>query len=102
MSTISAQDQYRSTVDRTPYFTVERPPQVIGGNDFTTVTDKVCRVNEGKTPLGWWVAFVISASFLGLFGLLLGYLFLTGVGVWGNNIPCAWAFDITNFVFWVG
>ena len=26
----------------------------------------------------------------------------TGIGVWGNNIPVAWAFDITNFVFWIG
>ena len=33
---------------------------------------------------------------------MLGYLFLTGIGVWGLNIPVGWAFDITNFVFWVG
>ena len=26
----------------------------------------------------------------------------TGIGVWGLNIPVGWAFDITNFVFWVG
>jgi molybdopterin-containing oxidoreductase family membrane subunit len=25
-----------------------------------------------------------------------------GIGVWGNNIPAAWAFAITNFVFWIG
>jgi hypothetical protein len=25
-----------------------------------------------------------------------------GVGVWGLNNPVGWAFDITNFVFWVG
>jgi molybdopterin-containing oxidoreductase family membrane subunit len=29
-------------------------------------------------------------------------LFTTGVGVWGNNNPNAWAFPIVNFVFWVG
>jgi molybdopterin-containing oxidoreductase family membrane subunit len=25
-----------------------------------------------------------------------------GIGVWGNNVPVAWAFDIINFVFWIG
>ncbi len=34
--------------------------------------------------------------------LLIGYLIATGVGVWGNNSPVFWAFDITNFVFWIG
>ncbi len=27
---------------------------------------------------------------------------MTGVGVWGENTPVAWAWDITNFVFWIG
>ena len=26
----------------------------------------------------------------------------TGIGVWGNNRPVGWAWDITNFVFWIG
>ena len=26
----------------------------------------------------------------------------TGIGVWGNNRPIGWAWDITNFVFWIG
>ncbi len=26
----------------------------------------------------------------------------TGIGVWGNNIPVAWAFGIINFVWWIG
>src|SRR5262245_23658840 len=25
-----------------------------------------------------------------------------GIGVWGLNWPVFWAFDITNFVFWIG
>src|SRR5437899_865878 len=38
-----------------------------------------------------------------MFGLFcLGYQISTGVGVWGNNIPNGWAWDITNFVFWIG
>jgi len=50
--------------------------------------------------------FLIAISFT-LTLLLIGaaslaYTFYRGVGVWGNNNPVGWAFDIVNFVFWVG
>ena len=32
----------------------------------------------------------------------LTYLSVKGIGIWGNNIPVGWAFDITNFVWWIG
>ena len=32
----------------------------------------------------------------------LANLVVTGIGIWGNNIPIGWAFDITNFVWWIG
>src|SRR3954470_22628624 len=32
----------------------------------------------------------------------VAYTLVTGIGVWGNNIPVAWAFAITNFVWWIG
>jgi Ni/Fe-hydrogenase subunit HybB-like protein len=32
----------------------------------------------------------------------LTYLVVKGVGIWGNNQPVGWAFDITNFVWWIG
>src|SRR5438552_991112 len=34
--------------------------------------------------------------------LALFYTAITGIGVWGNNIPVAWGFGITNFVWWIG
>ena len=33
---------------------------------------------------------------------LVGYTLVTGIGVWGNNVPNAWAFAITSFVWWIG
>jgi hypothetical protein len=33
---------------------------------------------------------------------MLIYQVSTGVGVWGNNHPVAWGWDIINFVWWVG
>src|SRR5690242_15448251 len=32
----------------------------------------------------------------------LTWLVLKGIGVWGNNQPVGWAFEITNFVWWIG
>jgi Ni/Fe-hydrogenase subunit HybB-like protein len=69
---------------------------------FAEVSDTVCGVTETKAPRGWWVAFAIAVSFLGIFGCAVGYLFWEGIGAWGNNSPVYWAWDITNFVWWIG
>ncbi|MEW6337973.1 MAG: NrfD/PsrC family molybdoenzyme membrane anchor subunit [Acidobacteriota bacterium] len=80
-----------------------RAPLVLGENDFTTVTEKVCAIAERpRPPREWYIAFAISASLAAVLLAMLGHLFLTGIGVWGLNMPVAWGFDITNFVFWVG
>ena len=82
---------------------VLRASLVQGKNDFSTVTETVCSIIERpKPPRAWYVAFAISCTFLVVLLSMLTYLIVTGVGVWGNNIPVAWAFDIINFVFWVG
>jgi molybdopterin-containing oxidoreductase family membrane subunit len=83
----------------------QRPPLILGKNDFASVTDVVCRPLETevkKTPRAWLVLFSISSFFLAILGAMILYLFFTGVGVWGLNNPVGWGFDITNFVFWVG
>lgn len=80
-----------------------RAPLVIGENDFVSVTEKVSRIAETpRPPRAWYIAFAVSVPLMLLLFALTGYLVLTGVGVWGNNQPVAWAFDITNFVFWIG
>jgi molybdopterin-containing oxidoreductase family membrane subunit len=37
-----------------------------------------------------------------LWVITVSYTVATGIGVWGNNIPVAWAFAIVNFVWWIG
>src|SRR5689334_16790978 len=82
---------------------VERARLVEGKHDFSSITDAVCQIVERpKPPRAWYVAISISSTFLLVLGAMLTYLISTGIGVWGNNIPVAWAFDIINFVFWVG
>ena len=34
--------------------------------------------------------------------MAVGYQVATGIGTWGLNRTVGWAFDITNFVFWIG
>ncbi|MFA9477588.1 NrfD/PsrC family molybdoenzyme membrane anchor subunit [Phycisphaerales bacterium AB-hyl4] len=80
----------------------ERAALVVGANDFSTVTEKVSRIAETRPQFWWWIALLISLSLVGLLKGCLLYLVTTGVGVWGNNQPVGWAFDIINFVFWVG
>src|ERR1700722_13339869 len=33
---------------------------------------------------------------------VIAYIATTGIGVWGNNIPVAWALGIVDFVWWIG
>ena len=72
------------------------------GTTIKSITETVCRVTENKAPRGWWIGFLLAANFTGIMGLAIGYLLWTGIGVWGNNAPVYWAWDITNFVWWIG
>ena len=79
-----------------------RAPLVLNDRDFSDVTNIVAGISERRAPLGWYICFFISLGLLGLLGFTVNYLVVAGVGVWGNNQPVSWAFDIINFVFWVG
>lgn len=82
-----------------------RAPLVTNDHDLRSVTDTVCSVAEqpvAQTPPAWYVAFGICSSLTAVLFVAIGYLFVTGVGVWGVNNPVGWGFAIINFVFWVG
>jgi molybdopterin-containing oxidoreductase family membrane subunit len=50
----------------------------------------------------WWIAFGIAVTVLSAGLVTVGLLLYEGVGLLGFNQPVAWAFDVTNFVFWIG
>src|SRR5437764_754912 len=82
--------------------TLTRVPLVLHRRNFSWLTKRISGVVEQPAPRWWWVAFAITSS-IATFGLFcIGYLISTGVGTWGNQIPVGWAWDITNFVFWIG
>jgi Ni/Fe-hydrogenase subunit HybB-like protein len=66
------------------------------------VSEQVTSVTERPARLGWWLYFGVSLLLLGVLVVSVSYLFWEGIGVWGNNSPVAWAWDITNFVWWIG
>jgi len=80
-----------------------RPPELtVGPVSPGGLDDQVLEFPERKPPRAWYLAFAISSALMGLGFALIGYTVYTGIGVWGNNRPVFWAFDIINFVFWVG
>ncbi|HMU38917.1 MAG TPA: polysulfide reductase NrfD [Pseudomonadota bacterium] len=84
---------------------LEPEPLLNNSPSFAAITDVVCRpveIDVKKTPIGWILSFLVAVGLLGLYGATLAYLVATGVGVWGNNNPIYWAWDITNFVWWIG
>jgi Ni/Fe-hydrogenase subunit HybB-like protein len=79
-----------------------RETLVMGGKTYHDVTEDICRHVESKPTKEWKIVFGISVLVL-LYGT--AWVFWTwweGLGVWGLNKTVGWAWDITNFVWWVG
>jgi Ni/Fe-hydrogenase subunit HybB-like protein len=94
-----------SAVRQDPQLLEVNPPLVKGGKDYHDLTEKISSITEAgvfQTPLKYWITLGITGSITALLGAMLTYLVATGIGVWGNNRPVGWAWDITNFVFWIG
>jgi molybdopterin-containing oxidoreductase family membrane subunit len=81
----------------------EQAPVIAPGYTFGTITDQISSVVlTRRTPLFWMAAFGVGFALLLLFLWAAALLFLKGVGIWGNQIPVGWGFEITNFVWWIG
>lgn len=79
-----------------------REPLVTGGKTYKDITEDVCRPVEGNPSKGWFGGMAISLFLLLAGGYYLGDLLWNGIGRWGLNKTVQWAWDITNFVWWVG
>jgi molybdopterin-containing oxidoreductase family membrane subunit len=78
-------------------------PRLVEGNPtMADVTESISRIVEAPYHRNWWIAISITGGILAMMGAMLTYLVFTGIGVWGNNQPIGWGWDITNFVFWIG
>ena len=79
------------------------PPMVEGDYTFGSVSDKISDITlKKKTPFHWFIGFGIAFLIAQILMFTILYLVTTGIGIWGNNQPVGWAFDIINFVWWIG
>ena len=79
-----------------------RKPLVIGDKSYHDVSVDIAAPIEGRANRQWWIVFSIALAAL-LWGIgAIIYTISTGIGTWGLNKTVNWAWDITNFVWWVG
>jgi Ni/Fe-hydrogenase subunit HybB-like protein len=90
-----------------------RPPEDVlidGEHNYETITDRIGnvvlnqKIHHPKDNVGrlWWLIIVVSFLFVNVLMVSIGWLLYMGIGIWGNNQPAAWGFDIINFVWWIG
>jgi molybdopterin-containing oxidoreductase family membrane subunit len=95
----STETPHRPLAFRRP---LPRPWLVEGQPGFHQITEDIATSLEGKATRGWWQLFLVTSLALAAGLAAIGYEIATGIGTWGLNRTVGWAFDITNFVFWVG
>jgi len=90
-------------LQRSPDLALAGAPVVAPGHTYETVNDAINDiVLEKGFRAGWGFLFGISFVGVMMLGASVFWLLKNGIGVWGLNIPVGWAFDITNFVWWIG
>ena len=78
-------------------------PVINPGHTYGSITDKLSGLVLTKhTPLVWFGIMAVGFTLLLGLTVALTKLIFTGIGIWGNNAPVGWAFDIINFVWWIG
>jgi Ni/Fe-hydrogenase subunit HybB-like protein len=71
--------------------------------DAKQVTTQITSIVLGdRLRAIWWMSFVITFGGMMLLFYAIAVLLVKGVGIWGIQIPVAWGFAITNFVWWIG
>lgn len=86
-----------SSVDYTQELSV-----IEGKHKFRELDDLFSKPLDEKPNKKFYIALSITVSLMSLMLIGFGLTFYYGIGMWGNNNPVGWAFDIVNFVFWVG
>ncbi len=79
-----------------------RKPLIAGDKSYHDISIDIAKPIETPPNRDWWIAFTISlVAFLWGVGCII-YTIGTGIGSWGLNKTIGWAWDITNFVWWIG
>tara|TARA_R110001592_G_scaffold62625_5_gene191572 strand:+ start:2884 stop:4248 length:1365 start_codon:yes stop_codon:yes gene_type:complete len=79
-----------------------RTPLITGGKTVHDVTEDICRQVEGKPSKSWLLGMGMALTAFGIGFIAVAATLWEGIGMWGLNKTVGWAWDITNFVWWVG
>ena len=72
-------------------------------NRDAAATERVTRIPlKYPTPGAWWICFSFSLLLLLSFVISATVLLVSGVGVWGNNVPVNWGLAIANYIWFLG
>ena len=77
-------------------------PLILGPQDNPSLTRTLYNNIWHPPKRGWWILFGICLLGVGMYTTSILITVTQGIGVWGNQIPVGWAFDIINFVWWIG
>ena len=104
METIQGSEPRMPSDKPYPVTVLGHPAEMIGPTEtYARVSQQIAEVPlEHPHPRFWFTGFVMASALLLMFGVAVGYLLYYGPGIWGINIPVAWGFAITNFVWWIG
>jgi len=78
------------------------PPVIEKNPTFAQINELIASPLDSMPDKKYYFALAITLSMLGIGVISWILTFWFGTGMWGNNNPVGWAFDIVNFVFWVG
>ncbi len=78
------------------------PQILIGRPTDAALSDQLLSPVWTPATLRWWAGLLVSALFFAIMVVGMTATVFEGIGLWGNNIPVAWAFAIINFVWWIG
>src|SRR3989440_5132237 len=81
---------------------LEPLPLLEGEQDDGTINKTLLDYVWRKPGKGWLLLIGLGLAGTGLLTVAVTVTIVKGIGMWGNNIPVGWAFDIINFVWWIG
>mgnify|MGYP000210734099 CR=1 FL=1 len=79
-----------------------REPLIEGGKTYHQITEDISAPSERTPSLMWVIAFIVAVAGLGLYVFAIAWTVFYGIGTWGSDRTIGWAWDITNFVWWIG
>ncbi len=73
-----------------------------GNKTYHQISEDLCVPTERAPSREWILAFSVASAFTALYVFAVVWTIWKGIGEWGTNRTINWAWDITNFVWWIG